>query len=282
MELVIRDNLEVRTAHADMVRAVELVGKEGRMSPPVGLIDEIVIAYQERPPSRSRAGLLMWLSMVAIVGVIGAGAYYYTRSSGEQVVDISAQRDQVIESEVEVIDTDVVAEQSLAVGDADAVQPVVEALTTSPVVSSSPSIGSADLGASLYDEVGPQTELDLTSTNEWEELWEGAGGREDGLLTVPSSYRFYAVDSGSLGRIASLAHGAGASLVTRSGESFETFRMSTERNFSNFVVRIPSESVESFLGELQLLGSLSVVPSDGVLLSPNGVVELGVQVQYSP
>ena len=283
MDLVILENLAVRTAHAEMVRAVELVGSEGRITPPEGLIDEIVSAHQDRPPSMSRMGIFIRLSLFVIVVCLGVGAYYYARGGGERVVDISAQRDRFIEElvdvsvSVSVAEPEAVTVPELVSGEATDPESEPEIQTVAPVVSLSPNTGPVSLAPSRPQEIGPQAELDLTSTNEWEEIFEGSGRG-----TVPSRYRFYAVNSGSLIQIASLARGAGGSLVSQNGVAFETFRMSTERNFSNFVARIPSESVASFLGELQLLGSLSVVPSDGVLLSPNGQVELGVQVQYSP
>jgi hypothetical protein len=281
MELLLRDNVDVRTAHSNMVRAVDLVAIEGRIAPPEELIEEIVSLYPSRPRKRVRFGLIPLFSMVFIASGLAFGVYYYTQGGGEQVVDISAQREQFLAAE-EVIEIEEVLAPTAEIIDPDVVSQDSIAVPTPQTVPSPPLEIEPPLDASTYDEVGPQAELDLTSTNEWEELWEGAGDREDGTLTVPSSYRFYAIDSGSLSRIESLASSVGGSLQSQNGSEFQTFRMSTERNFSNFVVRIPSESVESFLGELQLLGSLSVVASEGVLLSPNVEVELGVQVQYSP
>jgi len=281
MDLVVRDNLEVRTDHADMVRAVELIDKEGSLEPPEGLLDEIITSYLEVPPAKSMYGRLFGVLMLLLLGGLIALAvgYYSTRGVVEQVIDISREVDLASEAApeprefVEALPSPVLEleeeEQPLVVAD----EPTVVAENRQEPRAQQESV---------QDVIGPQAELDLTSTDEWEELWEGSGARDDGVLTVPSSYRFYAVDSGSLIRIASLARGSGGSLISRNGDEFEVFRMSTERNFSNFLARIPSESVESFLGELQLLGSLSVVPSEGIVLAPNGNVELGVQVQYAP
>ncbi len=107
---------------------------------------------------------------------------------------------------------------------------------------------------------------------------EGAGS----LATSPYAYRLTPNSPDVLRRLEALAAKLGGSVHTTSGEVFDPYILTVERNHAQVVLHIPASRLESVEPYLTKMGGLVTVSSDQDRLFAVDAVEVTVEVLYQP
>ena len=107
------------------------------------------------------------------------------------------------------------------------------------------------------------------------------GGSGD-LATSPFTYRLTPDQPDALRRLVALAEKLGGGLYTTSGEPFDPYILTVERNYAKVVLRIPASRLDSVESYLKGMGGLVAVHADQDRLFAADSVHVAVEVQYQP
>ena len=311
VEKSIRENPSVRAEYSRMLNAVELLRTQGPIEAPEGFAErlEALLATEPLPRSRTRwlprplrnipmEALGLAFAAVLVVFLIQRGPV--EDSQDAEKPDMLVQEDLTVEEpkEAEVDNSVRSVEESAASMEAseeasiEEVRNAKERVVRAPVLpkeqserppqaESSPAI--VDLGSN-----SESASLEEVGAMDWEEQFQEAGsgkGENYSGPTVsmgPVRYRLFPKSAEILWQIERLAQLYGARLMKSTGGQLSPFSMTTEQNYANLKLQMSPDRMEAFVGALQDLGAMRLVPQDETRLYGGGMMELELEVQYEP